>query len=473
MSAQEHETAPARTPARTLAHPASRPASLPREVAAFLPGIQAVTGRAPHPLPRVTGLVIAVLALAALAWGWFGRMEVVTTGSGKVIPSGRVKLVQAVEAGVVQAIHVRDGQVVAAGDLLISFDSTQIAADRAHVAHELELARLEVAKLTALALAPDAPEAHYTPPPGVVADPGIIARHLALLKARGAEFAARRAKLAADVSRRQAESQSVEAGIARLEGALPLLERRVAARQSLVATQAAAEMALLELRQTLIEQRGDLAVQRARLVEMRAGVVSAQRDLEQAVAEQQRQIHGDLAEAERRQAQLAQDLVKLDQRLKQTRLTAPEAGVVQQSVLHTVGGVVTPAQTLLAIVPEGAPLEVEAMIPNKDIGFVHAGQPCQVKLETFLFTRYGTIPCTVASLSGDAIDDPRAPRGEGGPAYAARVTLARETMAIDGRTVRLTPGMSASVEVRIGERRLIDYIFAPVLKTTSEAMRER
>ena len=144
------------------------------------------------------------------------------------------------------------------------------------------------------------------------------------------------------------------------------------------------------------------------------------------------------------------------------------AGTVQQLAVHTVGGVVTPAQPLLVIVPSDHPLEVEAFVENKDIGFVHPGQEAEVKVETFPFTRYGTLHASVTQVSHDAISDDKR-----GLVYSARVKLARDTMAVDGQTVRLTPGMAVTVEVKTGSRRVIDYFLSPLLQYRDESLRER
>ena len=171
-------------------------------------------------------------------------------------------------------------------------------------------------------------------------------------------------------------------------------------------------------------------------------------------------------------------------------LTAPVSGTVQQLVLHTLGGIVQPAQALMAIVPDGEGIEIEAEIENRDIGFVREGQEAVVKLETFPFTRYGTIPGTVLIVSNDAVErnaGPTPQAGEGSAAsnantantngahlaYLARIRLGKDTMVVDGKTVRLSPGMAASVEIKTGTRKIIEFLLSPLLKMAGEAGRER
>jgi hemolysin D len=163
-----------------------------------------------------------------------------------------------------------------------------------------------------------------------------------------------------------------------------------------------------------------------------------------------------------------QELVKSDTRGKLMTLTAPVDGTVQQLAVRTVGGVVTPAQALMVIVPKDDALEVEAFLENKDIGFVNAGQVAEVKIETFPFTKYGTIPASLTHVSRDAINDEKR-----GPIYATRARLQRATMQVEDKTVNLSAGMAVSVEIKTGKRRVIEYFLSPLLQYGSESLRER
>jgi len=143
-------------------------------------------------------------------------------------------------------------------------------------------------------------------------------------------------------------------------------------------------------------------------------------------------------------------------------------GTVQKLAVHTVGGVVTPAQLLMVIVPRDNVLEVEAMLPNKDIGFVNPGQDAEVKVETFPFTKYGTLHGKITQVSSDAIQDEKL-----GLIYSIRVRLAKDALPVENKTVRLTPGMAVMVEIKTGTRRVIEYFLSPLIQVGSESLRER
>ncbi len=150
------------------------------------------------------------------------------------------------------------------------------------------------------------------------------------------------------------------------------------------------------------------------------------------------------------------------------RLAAPVSGTVQQLAVHTVGGVVTPAQPLMVIVPTDDPIEVEAFVENKDIGFVDAGQTAEIKIETFPYTKYGTIPGEVKSVSCDAIQDEKR-----GLIYSSRVKLERTTVPVESKVVNLSAGMAVTVEIKTGKRRVIEYFLTPLMQHGSESLRER
>jgi len=208
-----------------------------------------------------------------------------------------------------------------------------------------------------------------------------------------------------------------------------------------------------------------------------------------AAAEYRHTLSDELAKAEQKAKGLAQDLIKAEQRTRLQLLTAPVDGVVQQLAIHTVGGVVTPAQSLLVVVPSDSRLEIEAMVPNSDIGFIHPGQEAEIKVDTFNFTRYGLLHGQVLTVSQDAVirdrqqdrsndrrlgtqSDSSEPKGQE-LNYSARISLDRTKMRIDDRMVNLSPGMAVTVEINTGSRQILNYLLSPLLRYRQETLRER
>ncbi len=240
--------------------------------------------------------------------------------------------------------------------------------------------------------------------------------------------------------------------------------------------------------QLLVEQQEELGVQKSRQQEAEAAVAAIRETRNQAEAEYRHALSDDLAKAEQKASGLAQDLIKAEQRTRLQVLTAPVDGMVQQLAVHTIGGVVTPAQSLLVVVPSDSRLEIEAMVSNSDIGFVHAGQEAEIKVDTFNFTRYGLLHGEVVSVSQDAIIRDQQDRGNdrrpGSPtdssepkgqelSYSARISLDRSRMQIDDRMVNLSPGMAVTVEIKTGSRMILSYLLSPLLRYRQESLRER
>ena len=177
---------------------------------------------------------------------------------------------------------------------------------------------------------------------------------------------------------------------------------------------------------------------------------------------------GELADAKRRGQGLEQDNIKAIQRTHLQTLTAPVDGVVQQLAVHTIGGVVTPAQQLMVIVPREDKVEIEAVIENRDIGFVHEGQSAEVKVDAFPFTKYGTLAAELIDVSDDAIQDEKR-----GLIFMSHVRLEQTVMRVEDKLINLSPGMAVTVEVKTGQRRLIEYILSPLMQYADESIRER
>ena len=435
--------------------------------AQFLPAALALRDTPVHPAPRIALWLIMAFALIALVWAIFGRIDVVATAVGKIIPNDRTKVIQPMETAVVKAIHVRDGQAVKLGQVLIELDATSAAADSERLRNEALTAQLEALRAEALLSALE----HGTLPKLKPRDGADAARLLAeQSQATGQyqEYQARRLQRQAEIAPRRAELQATQDQVGKLEQTAPIARQRAQDYQKLVKENFISQHGYLEREQARIEQEQDLASSRSKVMEIRAALVEAQQQQATLAAETRRQLLDQYNLANQKAASLQQEWVKADQRGRLMRMTAPVAGTVQQLAVTTVGGVVTPAQPLLVIVPKENVLEVEAMLPNKDIGFVNPGQDAEVKVETFPFTKYGTIHGKITQVSSDAIQDEKL-----GLIYSTRVKLARDTLRVENKTVRLTPGMAVTVEVKTGTRRVIEYFLSPLMQVTSESLRER
>jgi hemolysin D len=456
-----------------------------RSQSEFLPAALEIVETPASPAARaVAGTIILFFAIAFL-WACFGSVDVIAIAQGRIMPSSRIKTIQPFETGVVRSIHVQDGQKVKAGDILIEIDPTINGAERDRLEADLMQARLEAARLSA-AVTLDAEK--FVPPIGTTEQDVSLQRRL--LASQINEIKAKVTGLDRQIAQSQANKKAVEATIEKLKGSIPILQKQYDMRVKLAKMEWGNKMSVLLTEQDLLEHKKELQVQEGRLTEASEGIGALQEQRQQAVAEFHHKTLDDLTTAEQKVANLQKQLVQAAQKLKLQTLTAPVDGTVQQLAVHTEGGVVTPAQALLTIVPTENELEIEANVSNRDIGFVFPGQEAAIKIDTFNFTKYGFLSGKIESVSQDAISraapldsdsktkqtgaesESSEPKGQE-LVYIARIKLDQSQMQIDDRLVDLSPGMAVTAEIKTGHRRIIEYLLSPLARHTHQAMRER
>jgi hemolysin D len=458
-----------------------------REELAFLPAALEVVETPPSPIGRAIASAIILLICVALIWAWWSTVDIVASATGKILPGGRIKVIQPFETGVVRSIRVQDGEKVKAGDVLIELDPTANEAERDHLRNDLLAEQLNIARLRAALAGDDDPVANFVTPAG--ADPDLIGAQRQLLLNQVTEHRAKIAALSRQQAQKEAEQAMTSSTIHKLEAIIPVVQSRVDIRKTLVEKELGSKLSYFEVVQQLVEQQEEFNVQKSHLQETEAAVAAIRETRGQAVAEYRHTLSDELAKSEQKAKGVAQDLIKAEQRTRLQVLSAPVDGIVQQLAIHTVGGVVTPAQSLLVVVPSDSRLEIEAMVSNSDIGFVHAGQEAQIKVDTFNFTRYGLLHGEVLSLSQDAVIRDRQQDRAGDRAlgaanetsepkgqdlnYSARISLDRTLMQIDDRMVNLSPGMAVTVEIKTGSRSILSYLLSPLRRYRHETLRER
>lgn len=465
-------------------HELAGPARLADE-AAFLPAALSLQATPPHPAPRRAMWAIMALFLIALVWAFVGKVDIVAVAPGRIVVSEGTKLLQPLEASVVNAIHVKDGDRVKAGQVLIELDPTTAKADSSRVQQEREAALSEAWRTQALLKALENGQEPRLSKEAFKGDMAAFATSRQQmqdqLRTEWRNIEAQQAKLEADLDTKQAELHTVTEQVSKLEATLPLAKKREQDFETLAKQGFMSQHAGQDRTQVRIEMEQDLAAYRAKREETRAAIAQAQQALRAWRADVRNTLSERHAKADLQQRQLVEEGSKATQRERLTTLTAPVDGTVQQLAVHTAGGVVTPAQVLLVVVPEQAHVTAEVTLENKDVGFVSEGQSAEIKLETFPYTRYGTVPAIVTTITADAVmKEPSAqpskdgkPVLSGGAVFPATLTLAHNTMQIDGKQIKLAPGMNLTAEIKTGQRRVIDYLLSPVQEYARESLKER
>jgi len=425
----------------------------------FLPAVLEIQETPPSPIGRSITWLIVLFFICSLLWASLGYIDIVSIASGKIIPNGQVKVIQPLELGKVTAIHIKEGQQVQQGDSLIELDASTVNAEIIQLVAEQHLAEQQSQRLRRLANLQE----NTLPDQSVDWD-----ENDPVLISQWREFQDRLNTLLADKNKRQAEYTAATEQAKKFTAILPIISQRSRNEKMLVDKNLYPKQQYLETEQQRLSLVYDLKSQHSRVKELQQTIVEIKAQMQHTRSEFTKSNLEKQEEINYKISRIRQELIKAYSRQKARKLTAPITGVVQQLAIHTVGGIVTPAQEIMIIVPETAQLEIEAYVENKDIGFVREGQTAAIKIDAFPFTKYGTLVGEIIDLSDDAITDK-----EKGLIYKARVSLQQPRIQVGGKLVKLGPGMSVSVEIKTGQRRVIEFFLAPLLKYKDESIRER
>lgn len=459
----------------------------------FLPAALAILETPPSPIQIGLLWSICLLAVFAIGWSYFGEIDILATAQGKIQPSGRVKTVQPLEIGKVAVVHAENGRRVAAGDILVELDPTEAVADEASSKAALTAFRAEWLRRKVAIAAAERREVGQAQkidwPDDIPFD--TRGREQRVLDGDLAQLRSSAQSFEAQIVEKRAEEKRLENTIAAQEILIETLKKRVDMRAALVARKAIAAASLLDAQETLQNQQTALATQKGQLLEARANVDVLTKEREKAFESFVADNAQKFAEAGRQIDDLEQKASKAHARTSHMTLVSPIAGTVLGLSITSKHQVVSPGEELMRIVPDDAGLEIECYAENKDVGFIQAGQKAVIKIESFPFTRYGSLDGFVTRVARDAIPEPDAQTAEANPAKSQKtsyfggaqrvqnlvfpVTVApeRRFMSVDGVDVPLSPGMSVSVEIRTGKRRILEYLFSPLVETASRALRER
>ena len=457
------------------------PTRLADEVA-FLPAALSLQDTPVHPAPRRLAFAIMALFVIALVWAIFGKIDIVAIAPGRVVVSERTKPIQPLERSVVKRVLVKDGDHVQAGQPLIELDPTAANADKTTAQDQLKSALSEVLRTRAIqnALQTMLQKKELATPVFIGLQPDLtgkfpsewsnseVAAAHSQLQGEWGDITAKLAKLSAEINRRQAEIATAREVVNKLQTTIPLAQAREADFKKLVEQGYISSHATQDKTRERIELERDLATQRANLLQTQATLNESEHAKAAYLAETRRALYEREAQADLKRQQATQEQSKATQRENLTTLRSPVAGVVQQLAIHTAGGVVTDAQTLMIVVPDGALVTAEVTLENKDIGFVNVGNAAEIKLETFPFTRYGTVSARVDRVTADAVNDEKR-----GAIFPVTLTLKTTQINVDGKLIQLAPGMNLTAEIKTGQRRVIEYLLSPIQRAGSESLRER
>lgn len=435
---------------------------------AFLPPALEIEETAPSPLGRIVLWIVVAIALAGIVWSCIGRIDVFSTARGRVVPDGKLKVVQAIETSVITAIHVREGQRVNAGDILVELDPTIINSDKASSDSRAEVLKLELERLEA--------ELHGTKP-NYSAGPDSHDKVALQEMLRATREANHQAQMSEAVNARQSKEMALAIAqdmLAKLSGKAAIAKEKEARVRPHVGT-VMPRFDYLRLQDELSQFENDLKGQEKATREAREQLAAASQRIEQLRQSRRTSILSEIAEKQRQYTMLSTEVVKATKFASQKFLRAPVSGYVQGLLITTAGGVVTPAQTIATIVPVDTPLIVEGSLSNNDVGFVAVGQSVEIKLDTYPSQKYGAIEGEVIWISPDA--EQRSPSESQQPGanahpevFKVRIRPKRHSLNVNGVMKPILSGMSVQADIKTDDRRIIEFFFSPIKKAVQEGM---
>ncbi|MCG8342011.1 MAG: HlyD family type I secretion periplasmic adaptor subunit [Chlorobiales bacterium] len=405
--------------------------------------------------------IFGITLLLLLLWAAVAPLDEVTRGAGKVIPSSRLQVIESLDGGVVEEILVQEGNVVEAGDLLMRIDPTRYTSSLQEREYEVLSLIARAARLRALAedTPLDLPEKKLKDVPQIV-------EHEKRLYAESKrEFDSQMTIMREKLFQKEHELEEVEARLVQARQAYGLAAQELNKTQPLLKSGAVSEVEVIRLRRDVANARGERDAAIARKATLERSVEEAREQVQETELNSRNKWREELADVLSKIASMSQGAKGLADRVQRAEIKAPVNGTVQRVYISTIGGVVKPGGRVADVVPLGDSLEVEVKVSPKDIAFVHPGQKAMVKLTAYEFSIYGGMKGDVYHISPDTVTDE-----EGNTFYLVRV---KTPAAAIREGLPIIPGMMAQVDILTGKRTVLMYLLKPILRATSNAMKER
>ncbi|MDY7545021.1 HlyD family type I secretion periplasmic adaptor subunit [Glaciimonas sp. CA11.2] len=440
-----------------------------------------IEAEAPSHIKRLVLWTVSILILILIIWTAFGKLDIIATAEGKLVPQTLVKIVQPAEPGVVKKILVNEGHSVKAGQLLAQLDTTLANADRNGVSKDIDIQRMQIRRI-------NAELADQTMASKAGDDPQLYAQVQRQFLAHRQAFLSSLDQEKSLVIKATHEYRSAVQISAKLKQTLPLYQRSAEAYAKLEKEGFVSGLAADEKQRDAIEKARDLDAQQSIVASLAATIAAQQQRITQLHDTYHADLQTELADIHARLAQLQPNLDKSIYKQGLMELRAPQDGVINDLATTTVGAVVQPGTVIMTLVPQDEQLYADVSVKNEDVGFVQIGQTAQIKLATYPFQKYGMLTGTVTRLSADASDPEKGSTNATGTSgnasgddgnnarstYKARIKLAHQIL-VDpqGNQLQMTAGMQVVAEIQQGKRTVLEYLLSPVQKAVQEAGRER
>ncbi len=409
--------------------------------------------------------VCVALVLAFLVWSYFGRLDIVSTAVGEVIPSSQVKSIQHLEGGIVREILAHEGDLVEKGQPLVVLESTQSGSDLKELNVRITSQQIDIARLKAEMSGSEKVDF----PKGLIRDhPNLVAQSADMFKTRRRKLKGDMAAQREQIIQRTQDMKTISERIKNARKSLKLVDEQIAISRELLKDDLTNRMVHLNLLKEAADLNARIDEAAAAKPSAAAALKEAQIKLKGVTNDYRENVSKELNLKRRSLEEFSNRIRKFEDSLKRTVLRSPVKGVVKTMRVFTVGGVVKPGATVVDVVPGGDRLVIEARLATGDIGYVHSGQSAMVALASADAGRFSPLKGTVTQVSPDTIRDDK-----GVPFYKVRITTKRSYFERKGLRYRLVPGVQVISSIRTGQRSILEYILDPYFSSLQTALRER
>ncbi|MBF0159179.1 MAG: HlyD family type I secretion periplasmic adaptor subunit [Magnetococcales bacterium] len=419
-----------------------------------------------YPLAHGLLLVTVLCFVVMVVWASWAELDEVTTGEGRVIPSGQVQLVQNLEGGILAELLVHEGDVVEKGQVLLRIDDTQFSASFRESSSRSGNLKVRIARLEAEI----AGKGHFVPERKLQDEElaELIRSEQELFTARRQELESATGILRKQVAQKEQELLELASVRNQLSKRLALVRKELAITEPMVKQGVMSSVELLRLQREEAELEGQQQTATLTVPRVEMALKELRSKAEEPAITFRTRAQAELNEAKAELRGMSESMTALKDRVTRTAVRSPVHGSVIRVRVNTIGQVVRAGVDLVEIMPLEESLLVEARVRPADIAFLRPGQEGMVKLTAYDFSIYGGLPGRLSHISADTITDEK-----GEHHYLVQVRTQKNHLGTEDHPLPIIPGMVATVDVLTGRKSVLDYLLKPILKVKQNALRER
>jgi len=431
----------------------------------FSPTYLRIQKQAPTNFSRIIGWSVVLFVTIVLLWSYLSHIAIYANTTGKLIVSGKSQKIQSLNAGKIEKIYVQEGQVVKKGEVLVQLSDIEAKTNIVNLEAKLSFYQKNQKKF------------NYIFPIIKQIEQGVAIQDIsqdtalqgmqAILELE--EFFKKIAQFHTKINSLNKASKDLKGEIKLGQAVIENTQKRIDIFQGLFKIKDISELQLLQIQKELLQSQKEQANKQSKLHELGNSLLLEKSNKKFAISQTKNKIYQEYQKNQLNITETLESLKKYRSQLQTMRIYTPIDGFVQAIAINTIGGVVTPAQELMSVVPMGKlALQAEVKILNKDVGFVRIGQTASVQLDAFNYIKYGAIDGIVENIYQDSVEDK-----ELGYVFLAIISLKNNTIQHKEKTTPLHAGLSVVVRIKTGQRRVIEYLLLPILEHANEGLRER